>query len=218
MVAKLLYIAKRTRPDLLLSVSFLSTRVNSPDIDDWSKLNRLLKYINGTKSLGIILSPEPDGQTMLRAFIDASYGVHRDGKSHSGMLLSLGCGPILVKSSKQKIVTKSSTEAELVALSDNASIVIWSRDFLIAQGEKTSSSFIYQDNMSTMALTEKASSTSERTRHINIRYFWIKEKVDSGILKIEYLPTEKMLADVLTKPLQGARFNKLRDALLNWKY
>ena len=214
--AKLLYLAKRTRPDILLPVSFLTTRVQAPDEDDWNKLQRVLRYLNGTQDLGICL--RADCPTNVTAHIDASYGVHIDGKSHSGMFVSLGSGPILVKSSKQKIVTKSSTEAELVALSDLASLVIWSRDFLLAQGEPAGPATVSQDNQSTMALAARGASVSERTRHINIRHYWMKDRVDSGDIQIMYTPTEDMIADIFTKPLQGERFFRLRDLLLNWSY
>jgi hypothetical protein len=216
LVAKVLYLAKRTRPDLLLATNFLTTRVQSPDEDDWSKLQRLLKYLSGSKELGIILRPRESPQ--LDAFIDASYGVHGDGKSHSGMFITMGAGPLLTKSVKQKIVTKSSTEAELVALSDLTSIVIWTRDFLVAQGEQPPPANIFQDNQSTMALVDKGISTSDRTKHVKIRYFWVKDRVDSGEIAIQYIPTEDMIADILTKPMQGEKFRKLRSMLLNWGY
>jgi hypothetical protein len=214
LVAKILYLAKRTRPDVLLPIAFLTTRVQKPDEDDWLKLQRVLKYLNGSKGLGIILRPR-DILSIL-AYIDASYGVHADGKSHSGMFISMGLGPTLVKSSKQRIVTKSSTEAELIALSDMCSLVIWSRDFLLAQGEDPPPATVYQDNQSTMAMIERGASTSERSRHVKIRYFWVKDKVDSGEIKIVYLPTEDMTADVLTKPMQGEKFLKFRSMILNW--
>ena len=214
--AKLLYLAKRTRPDILLPVSFLTTRVQAPDEDDWNKLQRVLRYLNGTQDLGICL--RADCPTNVTAHIDASYGVHIDGKSHSGMFGSQGSGPILAKSSKQKIVTKSSTDAELVALSDLASLVIWSRDFLLAQGEPAGPATVSQDNQSTMALAARGASVSERTRHINIRHYWMKDRVDSGDIQIMYTPTEDMIADIFTKPLQGERFFRLRDLLLNWSY
>ena len=134
------------------------------------------------------------------------------------MFGSQGSGPILAKSSKQKIVTKSSTEAELVALSDLASLVIWSRDFLLAQGEPAGPATVSQDNQSTMALAARGASVSERTRHINIRHYWMKDRVDSGDIQIMYTPTEDMIADIFTKPLQGERFFRLRDLLLNWSY
>jgi hypothetical protein len=213
--AKLLYVAKRVRPDILLAVSFLTTRVLKPDQDDMNKLRRVLAYLNGSDDLGIVLQADPS--TYIKSFVDASYGVHVDGKSHSGLCLSLGAGPFLVKSTRQRIVTKSSTEAELVALSDFASEVISSKAFLDAQGTTTSHPIIYQDNQSTIALVNNGVSRSDRSRHINIRYFWLKERVDNGDVAIEYLPTDDMVADILTKPLQGNKFLYLRQLLLNWK-
>jgi hypothetical protein len=208
-----MYLAKRVRPDILLPMSFLTTRVQKPDVDDASKLRRVLMYLNGTRSMGIILRPSTDG---LVVSIDSSYGVHSDGKSHTGLSIAYGSGSILAQSTKQKIVTKSSTEAELVGLSDKGSLAIWSADFLKGQGEKIGPVSIQQDNMSTIALIEKGSSTSERSRHINIRYFWLKDRISSGELQVKYQPTDEMIADILTKPLQGAKFLALRTRLLNW--
>ena len=75
---------------------------------------------------------------------------------------------------------------------------------------------IYQDNQSTLALLEKGYSNNKRTRHINIRYFYLKSKVDDGEVVLEYMPTDEMIADIPTKPLQGEKFIELRDSLLNW--
>jgi hypothetical protein len=122
-----------------------------------------------------------------------------------------------VCSSKQKIVTKSSTEAELVGLSDSLGQVIWSRDFLVEQGYTMRPADVFQDNLSTMALAAKGRSTSERTRHVHIRYFFVKDRVASGEVCIKYMPTKLMLADILTKPLQGDLFRAMRKELLNWE-
>jgi hypothetical protein len=213
LTAKLLYLAKRTRPDILLSVSYLTTKVIQPSQNDWVKLERVIKYLNGTQNLCIKLSTGVP--TLIQAFCDASYGTHDDGKSHTGLVVSLGDGPISVSSTKQKIVTKSSTEAELVALSDGASPVIDFQQFLKSLGEAKSSAIIYQDNQSTIAMVSNGSSKSDRTRHINIRYFWTKERVDKGDISIQYCPTNDMIADILTKPLQGDKFVYLRNKLLN---
>lgn len=215
LTAKLLYLAKRVRPDILLAVSFLSTRVLHPDIDDEAKLFRILRYLNGSRELGIIL--EAQFPAITKAFIDAAYGIHSNGMSHSGLAITLGGGPIATKSTKQRNVTKSSTEAELVAESDFASDAIASKNFLEAQGETTGPAIIFQDNKSTMAMIKNGYSKSDRTRHINIRYYWTKEKVDAGEISIEYIPTDEMVADILTKPLQGAKFLHLRQMFLNWK-
>jgi hypothetical protein len=214
LVAKLLYLGKRTRPDILLPVSFLATRVQCPDDDDVKKLNRVFRYLNDTPTLGIILSASSTPQAI--AYIDASYGVHSDYKSHSGLMLSLGAGPIDASSTRQKINTKSSAEAELIALSDKATRAIWCRDFLINQGYPASPALLYQDNQSTMKLATNGTSSSNRTRHVSIRYFWIKDRCDTGDVEVIYKPTTEMIADILTKPLHGDTFKALRALLLNW--
>ena len=214
-VAKLLYLAKRVRPDILTPVAFLSTRTRAPTADDQAKLNRVLRYINSTKEMGMVL--EPDKDVTVLVYADASYGVHADGKSHTGVYITLGRGGVFFRSTKQKIVTKSSTESELVGLSDSLGQAIWTRNFLTGQGYKLGPAKVFQDNMSTITLATKGRSTSDRTRHIHIRYFFVKDRVDNGEISIEYKPTKLMLADLLTKPLQGDLFRAMRRELLNWE-
>ena len=150
------------------------------------------------------------------AYVDASYGVHPDMKSHTGCVIRIGRGPVYSKSTGQKLNTKSSTEAELVALSDSTSQIIWTRNFLEEQGLKMGPATVYQDNMSTIALIKNSKSNSDRTRHIAIRFFLISDRVTSKEINVEYMPTVEMLADILTKPHQGALFVKLTEKLLNW--
>lgn len=220
-VAKVLYLAKRSLPEALTAVAFLTTRVKDCDIDDLSKLRRLLGYVLTARDRGITLRI---GATMeVRAYIDAAYGVHtKSGKSHTGCAISLGeGGPVFVKSAKQKIVTKSSTEAELVALSDSVSQAIHLRHFLMAQGYRTPAVQVppvrvYQDNLSTMALVARGGPASERSRHIDIRQFWVAERVKKGEVVIEHLGTELMHANLLTKPVQGKQFLEERAGLTHW--
>jgi hypothetical protein len=215
-VAKLLYLAKRVRPECLTAVAFLTTRAQHPDSDDMAKLRRVLGYVAATRHRGIVIkfgdSPQVHG------YIDAAYGVHSDSrKSHTGCAVIIGHGgPVHVKSAKQKIVTKASTEAELVGLSDSAGSVIHCRNFLLAQGLSLGPAILHQDNQSTMALVKRGRACSERTRHIDIRYFWIKERVDAGEVIIQYLKTTDMHANALTKPVQGAQFIAERKGLTNW--
>ena len=215
-VAKMLYLAKRVRPECLTCVAFLATRVQCADEDDMAKLRRLLEYLRGTRERGIVLRV---GQNLeVNAFIDAAYGVHSgSGKSHTGCVIVLGeAGPVFAKSTKQRIVTKSSTEAELVGVSDTATQAIHLRNFLVEQGYKTGPAIIHQDNLSCMALLKRGGPSSERSRHINIRHFWLKERVDTGEIVVRHLGTEKMFANALTKPLQGMQFLRERKELTNW--
>ena len=214
-VAKLLYMAKRGRPDILTAVSFLTTRVLKSTEQDWSKLERIVQYLKGTKDLKLNLTA--DNQITINAFVDASFACHPDGKSHTGEVITLGGGAVISKSSKQKLVTKSSTEAELVGLSDATPTILWVKNFIESQGHKTDSAIIHQDNKSTIVLAEKGRSTTNRTRHINIRYFFIKDRIESKDVKVIYTNTDEMVADFFSKPLQGQLFERFRSIIMNNK-
>ena len=120
------------------------------------------------------------------------------------------------KSSKQKIVSKSSTEAELIATSDTAAQAIHLRSFITGQGYTTGPVIIHQDNLSCMALLKRGRPGAEGSRHIDIRYFWLKERVDGGEVRVEHIGTEDMFSNSLTKPTQGAQFIRERAGLTNW--
>ena len=171
-----------------------------------------------TKDTGI--SIEIGENVSVKAYIDAAYGVHPDdGRSRTGCAIVIGhAGPVYASSTRQSLVTKSSTESELVGLSDKTSQVIHVRNFVNAQGYDTGPAVIYQDNLSCLALMKRGTPGTIRTRHINIRHFWVKEKVDNKEVMLEYLNTDKMVANVITKPTQGAQFKKERFGLTNWKY
>jgi hypothetical protein len=215
-IAKLLYLSKRVRPEIQFSISFLCTRVNVATEYDNRKLVRVLQYLKDDPSLGLTLEIGDSKDIAIESCVDAAYGNHADGKGHTGMAIAIGKGAVNAKSTKQKLVSKSSTESELIGMSDSCSQIIWTRDFLTNQGYNMGPANIYQDNLSTMKLAEKGRPTSEKTRHINIRYFFVKDRVDAGELSISYLSTDEMIADVLTKPLQGTLFVKLRNLLLNY--
>ena len=214
LVMKLQYVSKRVRPDFLLAVVYLSTRVLCSTDRDLRKLMRLLKYLNGTKDLVLTVRPS-DGFLEILTFVDASFAVHPDMRSHTGCIITFGAGGIYFKSSKQKLNSKSSTEAELIGLSESLNTVIWLRDFLISQGYDMGPAVIYQDNMSTITMIENGSGSNERTRYINIKFFFAHDRAKKGEITIKHMPTDDMLADFLTKPLQGEKFRMMRSKLLN---
>jgi len=164
-----------------------------------------MRYLRAT--IGMPLTLEADGSNVYKWWADASYGVHPDMRSHTGGVLSLGRGAVYATSTRQKIGTKSSTEAELIGVSDVLSQVIWTRYFMEAQGYHVKDTIVYQDNQSAILLEKNGrASSGKRTRHINIRYFFVTDRVANGEATIEYCPTKEMLADYFTKPLQGAQF------------
>lgn len=213
-VAKLLYLSKRARPDIQTAVAFLSTRVVAPNVDDYGKLKRCMRYLRATKDLPLVLEGDPAGR--IRWWVDASFAVHHDMKSHTGAVMSLGKGAAYGMSTRQKINSTSSTEAELVGVSDAMPNVVWTRNFLLGQGFTVHDNVVYQDNQSAILLEKNGRrSSGKRTRHISIRYFFVTDKIENKEMRVEYCPTEDMLADIFTKPLQGSLFRKLRDRLLN---
>jgi hypothetical protein len=218
--AQCLYLATHVRPDILVAVSFLTTRVQAPTEQDTKKLIRLLRYLNQTQELGLVLGGDAEGNFHLSAYVDASFGVHADGKSHTGMFITIGRGIILAKSVKQKIVAKSSCEAELIGLSDISSLLAWQQEWMTIMGDADHAypGFLYEDNMSAMRLAENGRSTSDRTKHIKLRYFFIKQYLDSGEFVLKHCSTDRMIADILTKPLQGDHFEALRDILLGYSF
>ena len=214
-VARLLYLATRIRPDILLAVTFLCSRVTKATNIDAVKLQRVIGYLAGTSELGKRLGGDSDGSATLTSFSDASFAVHGDMKSHNGQFITLGIGGILIKCNKEKLVTRSSTEAELVCLSDGVGLASHCAEFLKYQGLNITP-VLMQDNMSTIKLAEKGKSTSDRTRHIKIRYYFVNQFLENGEMKVKYCPTDEMIADILTKPLQGEKFRSLAMKLLGY--
>jgi hypothetical protein len=118
-------------------------------------------------------------------------------------------------SRKQKLNTRSSTEAELVAVDDMANLILWTRLFLDEQGYRVSRNLLHQDNKSAMLLERNGKrSSSKRTRAINIRYFFITDQIEKGNVEVQYCPTNLMIGDFFTKPLQGKKFEIFRDMIL----
>ena len=150
-------------------------------------------------------------------YIDAAHGVHHNMKSHAGSITTLGRGALAATSSTIDMNTKSACESEYVALSDNITNAIFLRNFLCAQGYTAQPARIMQDNEASTRLAQNGFSSAVRTRHINIRYFFVKDRISKGEVKLEYCPTKLMVADALTKPVQGKLFFELRDLSLGYK-
>ena len=122
-VAKGLFLCKRSRPDIQPTIAVLTTRVKSPTESDWKKLIKMLEYLKGTSKLCLKL--KADNLQVVKWYVDASFAVHPDYRSHTGAVMTLGEGSIIAMSRKQKLNTRSSTEAELVGADDAATTILW---------------------------------------------------------------------------------------------
>ena len=127
----------------------------------------------------------------------------------------MGRGFSIISSTKHKLNTRSSTESELIGGDDMMPQVLWKQYFLKSQGYKVNDNIVFQDNKSTMLLERNGkASSSKRTKHINVRYFFITDRISKGEVRVEWCPTKDMVADFMTKPLQGSAFRKFRDLIM----
>lgn len=212
-VAQLLYLCKRTRVECLCAVNHLASRVAAPTEDDQNKLDRVLNYLHHTKDRKIVL--KRGGAVSMEAFVDASFGAHMDGRSRTGIAIMMSGICVGAWSSKQKLNTKSSTEAEVVGLSDGLSPVIWIRELLLAQGYTLPPTKVHQDNQGVLSIMQLGRRPKHRTKHLNIRHFFARDRVASGDIELCYCPTREMIADVLTKAVNGELFHHLTRLLWN---
>ena len=173
-------------------------------------MRRLLEYLRRTFKLGLVL--RADSLNIIKQWVDASYAIHPDMKGHTGANMSLGGGSAISMSKKHKLNECSSTRAEEIGVDDVMPQMLWTKYFCEEQGYPIEENIMYQDNLSAMLLeTNGKKSSSNRTKNIRVRYVFIKDRVSSRNIKLENCPTEGMLADHFTKPLQGNLFRNFRD-------
>ena len=213
MTARGLFMSKRSRPDIQQTISVLCTRVQDSNESDWKKLTRMMKYLNGSADKELVLSAK--NLQVIKWYVDASFAVHPDFKSHTGAVMTMGRGAIQSISRKQKLNTRSSTEAELIGVDDAMVMILWTKLFLEEQGYGIKENILYQDNKSAILLEKNGrKSAGKQSRALNIRYFFVTDQVEKGNLVIDYCPTEEMVGDFMTKPLQGESFKKFRKMIL----
>jgi hypothetical protein len=206
----------RTRPDIELACSGLCTRSRAPVRGDMNALNKLLAYLKTTAEYGIAIR---SGDLQMHALFDAAFGVHLDRKSHNGHLVFLGSGstrvPVYWRSTKQKIVATSSTEAELVCVFDGLDFLIWYKRVLVWMGMPQDTVKIWQDNTSTITMSFMGrGSSGSNTRHIDIKYFFIAQFIEDATFVIEHMGRENMLGDFFASPRTGQVFRRMRDLIM----
>jgi hypothetical protein len=212
-----MFAATRTYPECLLSATHLSTKYYHATVSDEKDALRMIEYMADDLEHCLYLRPK---STRVVSAADSSHAVHEDAKSHTGGCVGMEghddnhayyifiCG-------KQPIVAKSSCESELIAQSTVGDYTVWLNDFLDELGYKSSESMImYQDNTSAIRIGSQGTGTFKRSKHIKVRYFWLKELVDMKDLIFIYLNTKEMTPDILTKPVTGALFVYLLRKLL----
>ena len=211
-IGSLMYLANVTRPDISYAVHKLAQYCNQPGTVHWSMVKRVLRYLCGTRKLGLLYQRTRD--TSLYVFSDADFAGDLDTrKSTSGYTLLKNKGIVSWKSKKQSIVAQSTAEAEYVALYFAVQECIWIRQLLQDLKEpQNKASVVYEDNQAAIKISENPIN-HPKTKHIATKYHFTREQLESGQIALEFCPTEQMIADIMTKPLGRCRFETLRRGL-----
>ena len=211
-IGSLMYLMTCTRPDLAFAVSKLSQFCTDPTVRHMNALNRVLRYLRGTTHYGLRYQATGDPV----GYADSAYGDNKeDRKSTYGFSLLCGQAACIWYSHKQRDVTTSTTEAEYVSLTEAGKTVVWATKwmkglrFMPANGDPIT---LFGDNKGSNALTANPEHHS-RTKHIDIKYHYIRQLVDDKDVSIQYIPTAEMAADILTKPLATRAFERGRQLL-----
>ena len=221
-IGALLYLSTRTHPDISYAVGMLSRRSANPSVSDWKALKRVMRYIAGTENLALKFKHQSNEEFKLAAFSDADWaGDAKDRKSTSGMVITVNGSIVAWASKKQTSIALSSTESEYIALSQCGKEVKWFRQILEELGMKVNGpTVLFEDNSGAISWA----SGSKRTEHVDIKFHYIRDLVENAVVTMKYCPTERMIADVMTKAFSATRFEHLvnlmgmkRDALSRWQ-
>ena len=212
----LIYLTK-SRPDIQTTVSFGATHSVNPTRGDFEELIHCLKYLESTQNTGLILKAgEPFRELILKCYVDASYLTHPDSKSHQGYCLSFGdIGSFYSKSSKQQLVSTSSTHSEVRALQTLIVDIIFVVELCKELHRPIKlPAIVFEDNGAVIALSREMTSRAKRCKHFLMAISWIREQVEAGLIQLQQIPDEENRADILTKIITGMQFRSKAAGLL----
>jgi len=215
LIGSLLYLMLCTRPDIAFPVIKLARFANNPSNIHFKAVYRVFAYLKGTINLGITYYKK--GNKFITGFCDSDYaGDFITAKSTSGFIFLLACGVISWKSKLQSIIAQSSTEAEYISLSLAAKEAIFLKTLLEELGFYNQIKLpIYCDNNGAIELANNPK-FHERTKHIAVKYHFIRDLINKNIIELIYINTSDQKADGLTKALDRVKFNKFLN-LINLK-
>lgn len=219
MVGSLIFAATAARPDIAYITNILSRNFNCYGKIHWNAAKRVLKYLKTTKDYGIkyTAADNPQNNLVITGYSDADFAGDLEGRrSTTGYVFKANDNVITWRTQRQQCVTCSTTEAEYIAASEACKEAIWLKQFFSELGESVSPIKLYVDNQSALKLI-KNPVFHHRTKHIDVRYHFVRERYNNGDIDIEFIPSKMQIADVFTKALPFNLFDKFRN-LMNMSY
>lgn len=210
LIGSVMYLAVCSRPDISYAVSYLSQFNNCYTSEHWSAAKRLLRYLKGTINYKLNFVKT---RQSLTGYVDADHaGDHSDRKSFTGYVFVLGGAPVSWESKKQHTVALSSAESEYVAMSESCREAVFLKTLIREISSKDETVKLFSDSQSAIQMA-KNPVHHQRTKHIDIRYHFIREKLNNSVVSLEYLQTELMTADILTKALPKCKHEYCVDQM-----
>jgi hypothetical protein len=214
----IMYGATRTYAEILPATTKLASKYNRATEADMEKLIRVAKYVYSCAGRHeYVLAPK---SLQVISCANAAYAAHADAKSHTGGVVGFesdkSCWTGIIISGKKAVVAKSSGEAKLIAENKVEDLVEWQIQFMEELEYKQKTVVMNVDSTCAMNMVKNGTGSFKRAKHIKVHYFWLKELIDNGIIKLVYQHTAELVADILTKPLSGAQFQYLLYKLIGW--
>jgi len=207
-VGSLLYITN-TRPDISCSVSLVAQKVNAPTTEDWADVKRIMRYLKGTVDYSLVYEKN---EKILHCYSDADYARDEETRqSRTGYLCLFAGGLVSWASMKQNCVTLSTTEAEFLAASEAAKQIVWLKNLLSEIYEQGVDALLYVDNAGAIRLAKNAGEFHKRSKHIHVRYQFVRQEFQKGTYDIRHVPGDDQLADFLTKRMPVSRLKCLLE-------
>ena len=212
-VGSLSFAALFTRPDIAFAVGYLACFNSNPGPAHWLAVKHLFRYMKGTLDYKLVYRPDPLQQSFL-SYSDADFAGDKDnGKSTGGYVIKLGTGAISWSSKLQSIVTLSTTEAEYISGVETGKEMLWTRNILSEFGYTVDgASPLLMDNQSAINVSKNPEHHG-RMKHLDLRFYWLRDTVESGLITPSYIPTSEMAADILTKALPLGKLDNCRKLM-----
>jgi hypothetical protein len=208
-VGALMYLAVATRPDIAYSVGVLARFSKNPGMQHWKAVKHLFRYLKGTLDHKLTYSPTSSAELFV-TYSDADHGGNPDnGRSTSGYVVKMGSGAISWSSRLQGIVALSTTEAEYVAATSAGQEILWLRNLFTELGYKLDSpSTLHIDNRSALSVAKNPEHHG-RMKHLDLRFYWLRDQVEKGAINVVHLRTDAMPADIMTKALGRVKVGEM---------
>jgi hypothetical protein len=196
-----MYLTIATRPDIVHAVGVLCRFMSKPGPAHWKAAKHLFRYLRGSVNYRLTYAPDPSSLQLFTTYSDADHGGNPDnGRSTSAYVVKMGTGAVSWMSRLQSIVALS-TEAEFISAVSAGQEIVWMRSFLSKLGYSFDAPLLLLvDNQSAIQVARNPEHHG-RMKHLDLRFFWLRDMVNSGVIAVRYIPTADMAADLLTKAL-----------------